>query len=46
MRVCLRMLERNFDVEGESQGPRLPPLLANLDILMKDLSRAADFVFR
>ena len=46
MRVCLQVLENNFKVESDNHDANLPPLVANLGILMKDLSTAADFVFR
>ncbi len=46
MQVALRILKQNFEFESAHQCVALPPLVANLGILMKDLSTAADFVFR
>lgn len=46
MRVCLQILERNFEVQGETRAVKQPPLVANLSQLMRDLMGGADFVFR
>jgi hypothetical protein len=46
MRICLRILEHNFEVQDEQGVVKEPPLVFNLCQLMRDLNKAADFVFR